>query len=445
MKEKFKLPEQAIRLWFWLFAALCLIAAVLMPDHGQMVEGMLRLCTLPYQSANSYFDASGGGFAGTFLNTAVVCAICAAIYSLPGSKPDGVSVLAFFLTAGFCFWGITVLNIWFCFAGVLLACLVRKVNPCTQGNVFLFSTGIAPLMTDLLVRYPGAEAHGVTFFGAVLTLAVCFVIGLVLPAGLTHSPKVHKGYDLYSAAVPMGLLAFFLRAVLYRVLGGTLPDGAGVGAGDGNWTVANLFCFAAFALALVLGLLLGGSFKQYGALLKDTGVGADYGTKYGAGTAILNFAVYGLFIVLYYNLIGAKWNAATLGCVLCMVCCCFKGSHPANVWPIMVGYVAASFLTKALCAALGTDFTTAINAQAIVIGLCFANGLSPVAGNYGWLAGIVFAMLHYGLVTSVPFTHGGFLLYNGGFTAGLICTLFIPVMVVFFRTKQEKSELKAQK
>ena len=72
MKEKFKLPEQAIRLWFWLFAALCLIAAVLMPDHGQMVEGMLRLCTLPYQSANSYFDASGGGFAGTFLNTAVV-------------------------------------------------------------------------------------------------------------------------------------------------------------------------------------------------------------------------------------------------------------------------------------------------------------------------------------------------------------------------------------
>ena len=207
-----------------------------------------------YQQSRQVSYAANGGFAGTFLNTAVVCAICAAIYSLPGSKPDGVSVLAYFLTAGFCFWGITVLNIWFCFAGVLLACLLRKVNPCTQGNVFLFSTGIAPLMTDLLVRYPGAEAHGVTLFGAVLTLAVCFVIGLVLPAGLTHSPKVHKGYDLYSAAVPMGLLAFFLRAVLYRVLGGTLPDGAGVGAGDGNWAVANLFCFAAFALALVLGL-----------------------------------------------------------------------------------------------------------------------------------------------------------------------------------------------
>ena len=440
MKEKFRQPEQAIRLFFWLFAAACLLAAIAMPDRGQMVEGML-----PYQSANSYFDAANGGFAGTFLNAAIVCAVCAAIYSLPGSKPDGVSVLAYFLTAGFCFWGITVLNIWFCFAGVLIGCLIRKVKFYTQGNVFLFSTGIAPLMTDLLIRYPGAESRGVTLFGAVLTLLVCTVIGLILPAGLAHSPKVHKGYDLYSAAVPVGLTAFFLRAVLYRVLGGTLPDGVGVGAGDGNWAVCNIFCIAVFVLALVLGLGLGGSFRQYGELLKDSGFGADYGAKYGTGTAILNFAIYGLFIVLYYNLIGAKWNAATLGCVFCMVCCCFKGSHPANVWPIMAGYVAAEFLTQALCAALGTDFTTAINAQAIVIGLCFANGLSPVAGSYGWLAGVVFAMLHYGLVTSVPFTHGGFLLYNGGFTAGLVCCLFLPVLEAFFHTKQERRQLKTGK
>ena len=445
MKEKFAQLDKAIRLLFWLFAAACLLAAIAMPDRGQMVEGMLRLCTLPYQSANSYFDAANGGFAGTFLNAAIVCAVCAAIYSRPGSKPDGVSVLAFFLTAGFCFWGITVLNIWFCFAGVLIGCLIRKVKFYTQGNVFLFSTGIAPLMTDLLIRYPGAESRGVTLFGAVLTLLVCTVIGLILPAGLAHSPKVHKGYDLYSAAVPVGLTAFFLRAVLYRVLGGTLPDGVGVGAGDGNWAVCNIFCIAVFVLALVLGLGLGGSFRQYGELLKDSGFGADYGAKYGAGTAILNFAIYGLFIMLYYNLIGAKWNAATLGCVFCMVCCCFKGSHPANVWPIMAGYVAAAFLTKALCAALGTDFTTAINAQALVIGLCFANGLSPVAGSYGWLAGVVFAMLHYGLVTSVPFTHGGFLLYNGGFTAGLVCCLFLPVVEAFFHTKQERRQLKTGK
>ena len=445
LNKRFAAPEAAIRLLFWLFAAACLLAAVCMPGRGQMLAGLKRICVLPYQSSNPYFAAENGGFAGTFLNAALICAICAAVYSLPGSKPDGVSVLAFFLTAGFAFWGITVLNIWFCFAGTLIVCLVRKVNPCTQGNVFLFSTGIAPLITDLLIRYPCAEAHGVTIFGCVLALLACCLIALVLPAGLTHGPKMHKGYDLYNAAVPIGLVAFFLRAVLYRVLGGTLADGVGVGAGEGFWAVTNIFCIAVFVLAIVLGLLLGGSFGSYGKLLRDSGFGVDYGAKYGAGTAILNFGIYGLFIVLYYNLIGANWNAATIGCVFCMVCCCFKGSHPGNVWPIMVGYVAASFAAKGLCAALGTDFTTAINAQAIVIGLCFANGLSPVAGKYGWWAGILFGALHYGLVTSVPFTHGGFLLYNGGFTAALICFLFIPVMEMFFKTKDEKAALRAKK
>ena len=61
-------------------------------------------------------------------------------------------------------------------------------------------------------------------------------------------------------------------------------------------------------------------------LLKDTGFGVDYGAKYGPETAILNFGVYGLFIVLYYTLIGANWNAVTLGCVFCMVCCCLSSA-----------------------------------------------------------------------------------------------------------------------
>lgn len=444
LKERFAAPEAAIRLLFWLFSALCLIAAAVMPDRGTMLEGLGRICVLPYQSANSYFDAANGGYAGTFLNVALVCVICSAVYSLPGSKPDSVSVLAFFLTAGFAFWGITVLNIWFCFAGTLIICAIRRVDPRPQGNLLLFSTGLAPLITDLLLRYPGSDVRGATVFGAVLALAVCCFIALILPAGLAHSPKMHKGYDLYSAAVPVGLAAFFLRAVLYKVLGGTLADGIGVGAGEGNWTVTNVFCIVVFVLAIMLGLILGGSFKRYWALMQDSGFGADYGAKYGAGTAIMNFGIYGLFIVLYYNLIGANWNAATIGCVFCMVCCCFKGSQPRNVLPIMLGYVLASFAAKGLCAALGTQFAFPINAQAIVIGLCFANGLSPVAGKYGWLAGILFGVLHYALVTSVPLTHGGFLLYNGGFTAALICFLFIPVMEMFFKTKDERRELKAK-
>ena len=91
--KRFAAPEAAIRLWFWLFAAAALIAAVCMPDRGQMFAGLGRLCVLPYQSANSYFDAANGGFAGTFLNVALVCAICAAVYSINIAVMGNTSLL----------------------------------------------------------------------------------------------------------------------------------------------------------------------------------------------------------------------------------------------------------------------------------------------------------------------------------------------------------------
>lgn len=85
----------------------------------------------------------------------------------------------------------------------------------------------------------------------------------------------------------------------------------------------------------------------------------------------------------------------------------------------------------------------AVNAQAIVIGLCFANGLSPVVGSYGWLIGILAGMMHYTLVTCVPLLHGAFCLYNGGFTAAFTCFLLIPVLEHFCHTKEERRQLKA--
>ena len=129
MKTRFQTPERASRLLFWAFTLICVIAAVLMPDRAEMLRGLVRICMQSGQTVKSYFDVSYGGFAGTFLNVAIVCAACAALYSLPGSKPDGVSVLAFFLTAGFCFWGTTALNIWFPFAAVLVYCLVKRTKP----------------------------------------------------------------------------------------------------------------------------------------------------------------------------------------------------------------------------------------------------------------------------------------------------------------------------
>lgn len=101
----------------------------------------------------------------------------------------------------------------------------------------------------------------------------------------------------------------------------------------------------------------------------------------------------------------------------------------------MMGYVAASWIFQALSAAVGGTFAGAINAQAIMVGLCYANGMSPISRKYGWEFSFLAAMMHYSLVTSVPLLHGGYCLYNGGFTAAFVCLLLIPILERFTKPK----------
>jgi len=45
----------------------------------------------------------------------------------------------------------------------------------------------------------------------------------------------------------------------------------------------------------------------------------------------------------------------------------------------------------------------------------------------------------------VPNLHGGYCLYNGGFTAALICLILVPELERFARTKLERRAARAGK
>ena len=437
LKKLLSKPETLIRTMFAAFALVSLLFAALAPDRADMLRGLARLCTQSGQTAKNFLDPSYGGISGTFLNCALVALACMILYFLPGSRPDGTAVLAFFLTVGFCSWGMTILNIWFSFAGVALYCLFRKRRAGEMANVFLFSTGLSPLITELLFRYPGETWHGFTWGGFAWALAIGVLIGFLLPAILEHAPQMHKGFTLYNAAVPIGLTAFFLRALLYKVFTDGHPVSEGVGLELEQLGVTMGFLGAIFGLALAGGLLLGGG-RQYGALLRQTGFDTDFSVSVSPAAALLNFGVYGVFVMLYFTAVGAVWNGVLMGNILCMVCCSFRGSHPLNVWPIMVGYALTSFAARAVCGLTGAEFTMALNAQAIVIGMCYASGLCPIAGRYGWHFGLLCGMLHYILVTCTPLLHGSFCLYNGGFTAAFCCFLLVPVLEHYARPKSDR-------
>ena len=445
MKKIKNLSEGSFLKLFFGFIAICfLVAAVCMPDRANMFTGLWDILSQPSKISTNYFSV--GGYAATFLNMGLVGLLSLGLFIVFQGTPNNVSTLAVLLTIGFGSWGINILNIWPSAFGVMLYALVKKEKLGGLVNAMLFSTGIAPLITDLMIRYPQTEVIGFNVPGVLLALVVGAVIGFFLPAGLAHSPKVHKGFDLYSAALPIGMTAFLLNATLFKTMG--LDVNALSVSGSmtvASQATANIFCCIVFGLCIVFAFLLGCRPKDYWKLLTDPELVTNFSSTYGNATFLMNVGVYGLFILGYYNLIGASFNGVTFGIVFCMLACCNSGSHPGNVWPIMLGYFVASTVCGWISPLLGGNFTFAINAQAVCVGLCYANGLSPIADKYGWQYGFIASILHYLLVTSVPALHGGFCLYNGGFTAALICLIFVPELEKFFHTKEERKLTKVAK
>ena len=445
MKKIKNLSEGAfLKLLFAFLSAAFLIAAVCMPDRGTMLSGFWKILITPCKVTTNYFSL--GGYAATFLNMGLVGLFSLLLFIVFKGTPTNVSTLAVILTIGFGSWGINVLNILPTMLGVVIYGLVKKETLGALVNAMLCSTGIAPLITELLVRYPGTEVIGFNWLGLGLTLLVGFIIGFFLPAGLAHSPKVHKGFDLYSAALPIGMTAFFLNAALYKTMGldvNALPLLSDMSVA--SQSTVNIFCCVVFGLCIVFAFLQSCRPKDYWKLLSAPALVTNFSSTYGNATFLMNLGVYGLFILGYYNLIGAPFNGVTFGIVFCMLATCNSGSHPGNVWPIMLGYVVASAVFGWISPLLGGNFSFAVNAQAICVGLCYANGLSPIADKYGWRYGFIASVMHYLLVTSVPSLHGGFCLYNGGFTAALICLILVPELERFSKTKEERNLAKAAK
>ena len=429
-KLRKKSSSTILRIVLSAFTAAFLIGALCAPDRTDMLGGLWRIITRPSLLTKDYFFVEIGSVSGAFLNVALVGAVCCLMMYLPGAVVGGGTVAAYMLTVGFSFFGINILNILPIILGTAVYSLLKRQSFAKNINFAMFSTALAPLASEMLFRYPGTEVRSVTLLGAVLALVIGVVVGVCMPALCAHAQFFHKGYDLYNAGPAAGFLCFMIFATLYKTLGVEAPAIAAT-LGEGSPVLCNVFALVCFVLCIAFGLALNGGFKGYGKLLLDPGHKVDFAAKHGIGPCVINFGVYGLFILAYYNLIGAKFTGPTFGVVWCMLAFCAAGATPLNVLPIMVGYFLGSLFG-----------VNALNAQAIVVGLCFASGLAPVSGKYGPIAGVVAGLMHYCLVTSVPAIHGGFNLYNGGFTSGIVAFVLVPVLEHFFKTFEERRAAK---
>ena len=293
MKRLNQLSETTFLKFFFTFFSLCFLAAAFfMPDRAQMLPGLLKIVSMPTKASTSFFSI--GGYAATFLNMGLVGLICTALYCIPGNKPAHAATLVTILTTGFGSWGIHIVNMWPTMLGVVLQCKVKGVKIGDHTNAMLFSTGLAPFMSELMVRYPHAEVVGFRPTGIALAFLVGAVVGFFLPAGLDNSPRVHKGFDLYSAALPVGMTAFLLQGFLYRAMGVAIPEAVSdltmVSPG-----IVNTFCISLFSACVIIAFAMGCRPKDYWRVFQDTEPVACFTQTYGNATMLMNVGLYGFF------------------------------------------------------------------------------------------------------------------------------------------------------
>ena len=443
MRDRKQMSERSfLRAFFFLFSSAFVIAAFLMPDREDMLPGLMRIIQNPTLTATNAFSI--GGYAATFLNMGLLGLICSVLYAIPGEKPNHEAVLVTILTIGFGSWGIHILNIWPTMLGVVLYCLVKREPLGNYTNLMMLTTGLAPFISEILVRYPHDYVVSISMDRIMLALAVGIPAGFTIPAGLHNASKVHRGLTVYSAALPVGMAAFLIKSVLYQVMGVELP----VAVSDlsvASPVIVNTFCCILFGLIVLAAILMGCRPREYFRLLLDPKLVTNFSATYGNRVMLMNTGLFGFFILGYYNLIGAQFNGVTFGVIFCMLCTCNAGSHPLNVLPIMLGYALISRIFGVIAPWVQGDFELYLNAQSIVVGLCYANGLSLLSDQYGWFWGMVAAMLHYCMVTTTPLVHGGMCLYNGGFTTGLVCLLMVPTLEKIVEPKLVRRQLRRQK
>ena len=423
--------------------------AVFYTKEWNFFDNLLRILTSPSKLVTDYFAL--GGLGSTLFNAAI-CGLCTNLIVYISRAQAHATVLAgYMLVVAHCFYGLNFLNMWPPFIGMILFCVVKKKKIGENIHIAFFSTALAPFVSELCFRYTVEEftlsAVSVNWVGVVLSLVCGLAIGFVVPALLPGTSAMHHGYSLYKAGLAIGILGIFLNAFMYSTLGVEAPadlvieNEAYYALTYGYRGFMNVFFIVLFSLTFIVGFLFNKkSMRGYRSLLKCTGHGTDFTDKFGMPVCMINIAIYGFAILAYLNLVfvlpsiipglpaGVGFTGATAGIIFAAITFAADGQHIKNVFPIAVGYVALFIVVVLISLATQSEIPWTLSTQSYINGLAFATGLCPIAGKYGFRYGVLVGFLSAVICAITAEMHGGFVLYNGGFNAGLTALVVIPIL-----------------
>ena len=446
----------------WFIKAICfnfsccfflaaLAATIYLNLWGHVWKDFIKLLVQPGPLVTDYFML--GNIASAFLN-AGICGMTFTLLMIYLKVECRPSYLAgYFLVVAHCFYGLNFLNMWPPVLGILLFTKVFRIGFRHNLDMAMFSTAFGPFISEMLFRYHVWNYYityqvQVSILGFIYVIIFSIFLGFAIPAMLPGALKLHKGFNLYNGGLAFGLLGLFIYAFMYKTMGIEPPHATPTpnviyASHTNSYQIFSTWFFViVFALFILWGWYLNGkSFKGYKELLKSTGHTADFFAEYGAPKVIMNIGFYGFVVFTYFLLVisftdGAGFTGPTVGVILAAMTFSSQGQHPANVWPIFLGYVVLSLFVTLMCAISGVDLPWTLSTQGYLNGAAFATGLCPIAGRYGKRYGVIAGILAAIICTSTSSMHGGLMLYNGGLTTGITALIMVPCLEYYWRDKK---------
>jgi len=396
--------------------------AFVLDSPANIFDGFSRIITSRVILLTDFMEV--GGVSATLVNVAVVGLASISMLIISGIKPSGAVIMALWLTAGFAFFGKNVYNMIPLTFGVWLYSKYKKEPFANYTLAALLVATLSPVVSE--IRSLGAfgvpvELAAGTLFG--------FIIGFIFPAVSAHMVRMHSGYDLYSMGFAGGLVAMIIATNKYSFGLDIVPAELW---SSGNNTVMAVLLYAISAALFCCGLFSGGAkqnLREFRKFFTHSGrLITDFYFLY-KNSIYINMGILCAFATTVTLLIGAELNGIAVAGIFTMVGFGSFGKHMKNVTPVLMGAIVSAWLNR-------WPFTSASNVASIL----FSAALAPLAGQFGWIWGIIAGFLHVSVAMHIGEICGGLNLYNNGFAAGFIAMFLLPIITISERMRDKHED-----
>lgn len=389
-----------------------IVMAFILEPPQSLLKGLLDIIIAPDILLTDYIAV--GGIGAAFLNVGLMGLINSFLLYRFRIHMHGLAIASIYTVMGFSFIGKNIFNLWPIYIGGYLYSRFKDLEYKSIFLILMFATTLSPVVSEI-----GFGTYLPRHIAIPAGILAGIVIGFIIVPLSAQVMKFHDGYNLYNIGFAGGILGTVITSLM---------RGFGININTQNvlsYEYSLHLCILLiiiFVMFIIIGYFKDNNkLKEYRKIFNYVGrTATDFTQLLGDGITYVNMGIMGLICIIYVILSKGYFNGPVLAGIFTVVGFSAFGKHPKNVLPILIGVMLSSFFN-----------IWDISSTSVIIAGLFGTTLSPIAGKYGWIAGIITGGVHLAISMNVGIVHGGINLYNNGFAGGIAAGIIIPILNIF--------------